>query len=260
MPKPNVEKSVFEAFLHARGLECTREEIHQPRPPAPDILWRPATGTPLAFELTEVVEERVAEHLAVTQAANRACWEEFQRLSDERRSALDGRMTSIRMHPSNGKRCVIGACREVVRALSSRSAEFESNRSVDLHVAIGSPRTLVEVSVSEPLGFTSFRLGWMGTWQERWPTVRAIETKLRKSYESRPDIELLAYFWKQHSGHFDRFERRALESRFNSDAARSPFRRIWVFDARRGVLLALFPQSDASTLGVDTGQADPGVG
>ncbi len=214
----------------------------------------------MEFELTEVVEERVAEHLAVTQAANRACWEEFQRLPDERRSALDGRLTSIRMHPSIGKRLVIDPCRVVVRELSSRSAEFEPSRSVDLHVAIGSSPTPVEVSVSEPLGFTSFRLGWMGRWQERWPTVRAIESKLRKSYGTSLDVELLAYFSKQHSGYFDRFERSELEARFDSDAARAPFRRIWVFDARRGVILALFPESDAASLGVNLGQADPGVG
>lgn len=260
MPKPKVERAVFEAFLRARGLQCSSDEIDQPTPPAPDILWRPAEGTPVAFELTEVVEENVAKHLAVDQSASRACWDEFQRLSDRDKSILDGRLFSIRIHPSLGARHVIEVCRGVLRDLPARTVEFDADGRVDLRIPIGAGYSPVEVGISAPCGFTSFRLSWMGAWQERSPTLRAAESKLARKYNCSGAPELLAYFWNQHSGYFDRFERSALESRFECDDARSPFRRIWVFDARRGVILALFPRRDAAALGVDIVSADPGHG
>ena len=260
MPKPEVERAVFEAFLRARGLQCSPAEIQQPDPPAPDILWRPAEGAQVAFELTEVVEENVAKHPAVDRSATLACWDEFERLPDEEKSNLEGRMYSIRIHPSLGVRRVLEVCKGVLRALPDRSAEFDPDGRVELRVSIGASLSPVEVGVSAPGGFTSFRLGWMGAWRERLPTLRAVESKLDKKYEPGGVVELLAYFWKQHSGYFDRFERSELEARFDSDAACSPFQRIWVFDARRGAFLALYPQRDSAVLGVEIGQADPGDG
>jgi len=258
MPRRDVERWVFEKFLVARRLTYLPDELEQPDAPAPDISWRRADAEHVAFELTEVVEQAVASHLAVNRAARLACWEEFERLVVDEKSRLNGRFYSVRLHPNVGMQHVIRVCRQVLRALPPRAAEFGAVEHVELSVQVEGPESPVQVGVSGPCGFTSFSLGWMGTWQESKPTLRAVQTKLGKRYSCNGALELLAYFSKQHSGSFDREDRAALDARFASRSACAPFRRIWVFDARRGAILAVYPPGDAVALGVELSPADPG--
>lgn len=258
MPRRDVERWVFEKFLVARRLTYLPDELQQPDPPAPDISWRRPDAEQIAFELTEVVEQAVASHLAVNRAASLACWEEFERLVVDEKSRLNGRLYSVRLHPNAGMQHVVRVCRQVLRALPARAAEFGAVERVELSVQVEGPESPVQVGVSGPCGFTSFSIGWMDIWKEPTPALRAVEAKLGKTYSRDGALELLVFFAKQHSGYFDRADRAALDARFASTSACAPFRRIWVFDARRGVILAVYPPGDALALGVELGPGDPG--
>jgi hypothetical protein len=260
MPKPDIERAIFEAFLRARGLQCASDEIQQPDPPAPDILWRPAEGAQVAFELTEVVETNAAKHRADADRAARACWDVFCELPAHQQAALRGRSYYIGVHPRVGAKRLIELCKRVVQALPDLSDSFDPSGLTRIRVPVADLEPPIDVQVSEASDHTSFSPDRTGTWLERCPTLRAVNSKLSKTYTSDGALELLAYFSKQHSGYFDRFERSELESRFDSEAERAPFQRIWVFDRRRGVILALFPRRDAAALGVDIVSADPDHG
>lgn len=63
--KEQRELSIFRSFLECCGLDLDPGAISQPKPPEPDILCCTTSGTWIAFELVELVDESIKRNLAI---------------------------------------------------------------------------------------------------------------------------------------------------------------------------------------------------
>lgn len=217
------ELTVFGQFVEVCPLPIRIDSITKQE--SPDVLCEVEGQGQLAFEITEIVDPKLAAPFYSNLTLKGRIWEVFDQLPPADKAKIVDRNIYIEFNEplSMGLRE-----RELPNILSWITG-VAANFAGDLTIPGPSQDVVRQVRVWPAEGPPLFDIRSRGS--HTGPPLKAIEAKLSLAYAEQPPIELLAYYSIQAlddpplRGWLEQLDA-LLEERLAS----SPFRRVWVFD------------------------------
>jgi len=232
------EQVIFRHFANAAALDAVPESIRSHEPPHPDLSCRTTHGDEVAFELVQVVDEGVAQ----AQSDQRY-------LQDRLRERCDALPTSRRDHLNE----VVGNAHVAVWFAGNTSRKIRAAAVPKIIEALEELDQCAagDVALPDVFPFVRLKIG-RGTYRGPWfqvltaccfgdPLVEMIRKKFSKPYETPLPLELLAFYDRQSMAP-DRLWLPDLKDFVGANFNASPFRRIWLYDARRGQIRFVWPR------------------
>ena len=234
------ELQIFKRFVAAANIPIRVDSIRCCSPPAPDISCMTVGGTPVAFELTETIDEKLARNMSFSLEVKTALTSNFHDSLDRasRRklcTTLHNADIHVRLDPNLTKPGISGVVLSIFERLMDCTADDDGGLD---------PTTL-------PGGVRGIRI-WRGGF--RGPlfsvagaqnvgdkTVQRVRNKFTKQYEYSGDIELLVHSWTR-SLLPDEFWLDKLREYLQKEFGRSPFRQIWFFDYHNSSIRFRYPE------------------
>ena len=233
------ELKAFRQFLSARQIVESADSLSKRPVGEPDLLFRHPDGSMIAYELCELLDEAYAATTALLFSTKTALRKHFKGLQLDRRRMFKRKYGDalLSFQFSQGT--------TLQRRLKSFPLAFERLLALpdDItgDVLENEPQLagiLRSVSVSRGIVgpiFDPESTTWIGD-----PTVSKIRQKFEKSYTSLHPIELLAYIDGNPMLPDDVWLGAAKEF-VDSQPRPLPFRRVWIFDCRKGEIRFDFP-------------------
>jgi hypothetical protein len=228
--KSQKERIVFVRYAKAARLPTTGATIESRVPPEPDILFTPAKGRPIAFELVEVLDQGYSRSLNRQLNTADFCYAYLDKYSDApafRRKYPDADIY-LAFSPESSERKrknILPKLFEKLLALPDGTTDEVLENDPELRPTLEYARIL-RGRFKGPC-FNATAAVWVGD-----PTVDALKDKFSKSYTTPHRLELVAYIdnaamfpddvWLPRLGQF-----------FDSLTS-APFAAIHVFDLRGG--------------------------
>lgn len=233
------ELEVFKRFVAEARIPILDDSVRCCSPPEPDIACLDVDGTPLGFELTEVIDQKLARNLSFHTDFKTALTTYFHVSLDEARrqalyTTLHNADVQVRLDRGLKKACIS----EVVFAIFERLMQCtpEDDGCLD--------------ATTLPSGVRGMRI-WRGRF--RGPlfsvsgaqnvgdqTVRQVERKFSKQYGFCGDIELLVHSWTRPLLPDQAWLCQLVEF-LESEFERSPFSRVWIFDYPNSTIRFRYP-------------------
>ena len=254
MEKEATERTVVSEFARAARIELRPDGIKSMKPPWPDVVCTLSDGSQICFELTEAVDQRLAEDVAFAVHFKEQMGTYFENMPAEGQDTLkrlfgnadlffyfDERVSKTRLNRLFPDIFVfLLACRE------GASGDLGGD---------GLPREIKRVRVarrgSAGPGFNASGL----TRAVRDATLDSLARKFDKVYTCDHAIELIVHsltyrllpepFWLREAREF-----------ISSRSEQSPFRRVWFFDYSAGVIRSVYPELPDPSQFVDTHATD----
>lgn len=186
-------RTVVQALLKARGISLHDDAIRDADEPSPDVLCTFADGTRAAFELTEAVDQQVAQNVKVSAVSKAQMYEHYQKLRPDRRTKLQGILGNacifVRVENGTTDRRFEQAVPKVFDLLLGCSCDTEG--SIE-KAAI--PTGVKEIRITRGRWSTGpfFDRGGLALWVSD-PTIERIKDKFSKEYTCDCPIELLVH-------------------------------------------------------------------
>jgi len=240
-------------FRKAANLAVVKDSIQSRQPPEPDILCEIAGAGRVSFELVEVVGTKFPQYTDSRPALRRRFAEAYAAVSTEVRTPLEARLggppaviVGFVRRTSPGQ--WLNAIKLILDTLEEYSTTIEPGEFrldlvprlqrylTDMWIHSEGPRLRVHAEGQ------SLRVAEAEATLVADPAVERIRAKFAKSYKTTAPIELVAYYVGQPAPS-DGIWKLRISRLFESELARSPFRRVWIFD---GSTRAIVTDSDSA--------------
>jgi len=235
-----IEKEIFRRFAGCRPCDINPDTIVNSDPPKPDISCKTFKGEELSFELVEILDSHLANQLMRKVSLAALLQKEHAKSKGGARERTLRRFGHSLIHVSFKESCGLKRARskipEVYQFISNLSdgASGVINRFPSNLRAVVSKIRILNGSFNGPC----FDVEGGGFFSD--PVEKNIAKKFSKRYTTSAPIELVAYFAMQYALPSNCWLPQV--SKFvESNLARSPFRRVWVFEAKQSAILFSFP-------------------
>ncbi|MCH8824247.1 MAG: hypothetical protein IH984_12180 [Planctomycetes bacterium] len=183
------ELAVFYSFMSACTLEIIPNSIRKREPPEPDILCEIQGGSPLAFEISEIVYPAVARRLYSKLELEKQFRETCEKLPHDDQEILKQRSVFVAFNEKASQRAKENIVSTIVQWVIGAGREYLGELTIP-NSATNIVR-LVRVRQDELLGPTFFVSG-AGTYLDT--TIETIANKLSRNYEGSSPKELLVFY------------------------------------------------------------------
>lgn len=225
------EEEVFALFMAARKLSPPAEAVARRPPPEPLILCRLPEGA-VAYELVEILAEDAARRMNEQIHLERIYRLAYQALPPDARAHLERRFGNCHILVAYREEARLPekekAVTAVLRLLAS-GGRLEDSRGPDGSSLAEVVRQVVPVHGDHAGPDFGVQAG--GSFRD--PVAEVLARKLSGKYGAAGPAELLAYYYPQPLLP-DHLWLPSLETLVELRLSRSPFRRVWVFDAAAG--------------------------
>lgn len=190
------DQFVVERFVRATGLELVPGSLSKRKPPEPDVLCDVIGLGQRAFELSQVVDERIVLSLVRKSRMERQLLHAWLNLPKVDRDRL--MLLSVLIVPRDNATLarLSAAVPLIIRRLLLLEEQFTGLVPLDAELRKAVDRILV--SFSEPSSLATPDLGVSGATSFGDPLVETIETKLKsKRYEPCAPAELILWYARQ---------------------------------------------------------------
>ena len=190
--KEERERKVFALFATAVGL-LPDGSFESRKPDEPDILYTPATGQTLAFELVEILDRDYSTSLGRHLDTKEACNEYLQSLPLETRTAFEREFFNADIFLGFRPSLTMRRRKNALPKIFATLLRLQSGTTGPVLTEESELKDILENALVNrgrfrgPL-FDSSSVMWVGD-----PTVEAIASKTAKSYTPRGELNLLAY-------------------------------------------------------------------
>ncbi len=231
------EIAIFELFANAVGLRP--RSIEKREPPEPDILCVLGED-PVAFEMVELIEQRTIAHptyeaIKLKRLLDQGYEELPANIRTDLKKRLGDALVNVEFDPGSSLVRKKNTIPHILSSLGSLNPCFVGEIQVPAQLR----KVVDEVKVCRG-NFVGpeFDVGAGGAFQD--PTLERIREKFSKAYASTWAIELVGYYEFQPVLH-ECFWKSEVQRFVRQNIGSSPFRRIWVFDAKRREVLFVYP-------------------
>lgn len=220
------EEIIFEKFSRLQYFQRQSFELRQP--PKPDILFTFNDGKKLAFELVEIVDENLMQWIGIQKLLQEYYLELFQDTAHFQNAliAIDfayGLTVSERKNLSS----------TIVSHVVGLPATFSDDVAIPAQIRNKVQRISITRGDFPPGPFIQIAaVGGIGD-----PLQEQLIQKFQKKYQTPHDIHLLAYYNTVPSFHEFTESIHLVEQFVNTNIHQSQFKRVWIFDANKEVLL-----------------------
>lgn len=241
--KAERERAVFELFCRSQNWWSAEARIESRVPPEPDILFTPASGDPVAFEIVEFMDRDFARTMASDRATEDHMRAGFNELPPSKREQLQASFADSDIAISFEYGVTERQRAKAVDALLDHLLALPPGwTGVEIRPSGLRPQVTQLIVQRGPFTGPIFSVA-SATWVDD-PSIEAIEEKVNSTYKTPHPLELLAYI--------------ELNPMFPDDAwipdladfcrglASCPFRAIYVFDVTRGEVLFSWPPTAGS--------------
>jgi hypothetical protein len=239
------ELQIFSLFAQVCPLAIRSESIEKRQPCEPDILCETSEGS-VAFEMGESIDEDFARQAADIEIQSQL-EDAFRNLPSSDCSELRNRLGNARVtvlwHPQVSKQKRRNAILPILKSLQHVSPSFTGIHRLEaiLRKRKAKERVIEGVIIVRDNSsggpyFDQPPSGWLDD-----PTLNLVEQKFDKEYISSTPIELLIYYqlppvlperlWSE------------LRALLEQCLQNSRFRRVWVFDAKKKMILFVYPSN-----------------
>lgn len=225
----NRELAIFQAFAKTAGMATGAAHWEKRDPPEPDILYHAEGAEPVAFEMVEIIDEEFAGRVWSQLKLKSRFEHSFLALPPDRKTRIEERVGDALVHvvfepgatlkaKQNSIDLVLHWLGDLDRAFAGECRKVAGQ---SFPPAVSSVR-IARLNLSGPC----FDVEAVGSLSN--PAVDAVRGKWAKSYTTKHQIQLLAYYELQPEGHEAMWlpDLRA----FLAEQSSSPFRRVWVYD------------------------------
>ncbi len=233
-----VNKTIVRAFLEAAGIPIHKDAIQDADEPLPDVLCTFANGTQTAFELTEAVDEGVAENVKVSPASRAEMREYYENLSVADQLGLQEilRNAYISVQTKRG-----ATFKQIVPKVFNllRVCSCDTEGSIEKSAL---PTGVKDIRITRGKWSTGpfFDRGGLALCVSD-PTIKQIETKFGKKYQCDCPIELLVHSRTCPLAPDDLW-RNDVHDFVVRNIGVSPFRRVSVFDWIDSTIRYTYPE------------------
>jgi hypothetical protein len=237
----NTNKAIVRAFLGVAGIPISDCDIHDTDEPLPDILCTFADGARVAFELTEAVDQQMAQNVRVSPSSKTLMREYYKNLPPVDQNKLRAILADAHI------------CVKVRNGTTDRRFEQLIPRVFDLLLGCSCGTKGNIEGATLPIGVEEIRITrgkWStGPFLDRAglalyvddPTLKQAQAKFTKCYKCDVPIELVIYS-KTCPLAPDELWKPGLHAFVAQNIARSPFCRVSVFDRIDSTIRYTYPE------------------
>ncbi len=233
------ERHVVEAFLNTAGLSFNPESIQSLDPPQPDTICTLTDGTKLAFELTEVVDPKLARNYDFAVGLKQAMYQHYDSIAQANRDQMDHLFGNadifIAFAEDTTKTKAISMIPSIFESLLTCTREVEGDIDKSI-LPKGTKR--ITIARGEFVG-PMFNAAGLALYIKNVMTER-IAKKFSKGYECNCPLELLVHssikslqpeiLWLDD-----------VRELVPSCLKETPFRRVWIFDYVESNIIYVYP-------------------
>lgn len=238
------ERHAFELFARAAGLGLRTQSIR--RGDGYDIACVLADGTPLAFELSEIVDQQWATNvqarmIAPTTLLGERLYKGNDRNATEVRAKYAGWDINVTLLGRAGTRQL----RPLIDSLFAWLASFNPEAINETRMPESLSRVIAHVKVQRignlpAMIYSPGEAIWLSD-----PTVATIAAKFDKAYPAGMGLQLLAYFYMQpHSPAAAESARAFLKA----EMPHNVFSAVWIYSAHSDSILLRYPEVSITCL------------
>ncbi len=235
-------RTIVGAFLRAAGIPIQENAVHDADEPSPDILCTFTDGTRVAFELTEAVDQQVAQNVRVSPASREKMREYYENeltLGEQTRLHDTLGNAHIAVHTKRGTsdRKFEQILRTLFHLLLACSGDVQGRLKLDTF-----PNCVEAIYITRgkwscgPLFDRGTPALWVGE-----PVVEQIKKKFSKPYRCDCPIELLVYS-KTYPLPPDDLWKGGVADFVAQNVDVSPFCRVSVFDCIDSTIRYAYPE------------------
>lgn len=230
--KAEPELSVFRLFLEARGIACPEGALEKRCPKEPDLLFRHADGSVVAYELVELLGQAFAHTLRRLCTTNRMLKDHFEGLPHEKRNLFLRLYGDADLFFWFGQKTTQDQRRNVLPVAFCKLLALPDGANHE--VLKNDPAllpTLISVTISRGLARPVFDSdSYVRTGYPEAPLIqKKFENCYKNGYKTSHPLELLAYR-EIYSTFPDEVWRKQLQKFLDAQQRPFPFRHIWILD------------------------------
>lgn len=233
------EKRIVEAFLQVANIPYYPDSIQSIEPPQPDIICTLKNDTQLAFELTEVIDPKLARNYNFSIDVKGAMYQYYADMEPTKREQMAHLFRNadlfIAFVDGTTLKKVVNLLPSLFDFLLNCTSEIEGNIKKDIL-----PKSIKRISVArgEFVG-PMFNASGLALYIKNMMTERITE-KFSKEYECNFPIELLVHsslvslqpeiLWLD-----------KVHNLVPANVQNSPFQRVWIFDYVESNIIYVYP-------------------
>ena len=225
------ERKIFRAFAADAGLNVAPKSIRSVKQPRPDIMCQTDDGLPLAFEFGLVVDEGMARDFSDSISMNALFRKAYDTLPRNQRTRLRRRLHNAVVFVWFVDGASLRAREAVIPQVISVLEQIEMKTGGELPLAdrsnLRSTVTRLSITRGQFVG-PVFDVSAGDSFGD--PVVDLVRKKFSKSYRAAAPFDLLAFYELQGVSP-DFLWLPQLKDFVARNLGRSPFRRVWVYDA-----------------------------
>jgi hypothetical protein len=224
------EQGIFAMFAKAANLPVLEGSIQSRKPPEPDILCEIAGAGSVSFELVEIAGEKFSQYTNTRPALRRRFAEAYAATPTDMRSHLEARLGGppaviVGFVPGTSPGQWSRAIKPILQTLEEHATTIEPGE-----FRVGKVERLRGLLTDMWVHSEGKSLYVAEATLVADPAVDRIRAKFKKQYRTAAPIELVAYYASQPAP-TDSIWRVRVARLFGAHLAKSPFRRVWIFDS-----------------------------
>lgn len=237
------EVRVFKKFAKVCPYPIDFDSIEKREPPEPDIFCKFRDGSPIAFEMSECIDEGIARSIFDPLDLKRALDTELEKLPNKKKQRIKTNFSDAVISVAFGKGISKDKKRSSIKTIFDYllTLKNRADGEFDLKLQPSLKGIIRRISIKRGFDSLSFDIEPEAIWFSN-PVVERIKTKFfDKTYKPKCNrIELLCYYELQPELPKNRWVP-AVENFVKSNLKSSMFERIWIYSFIQDKIIYVYP-------------------